>query len=613
MCPADSHPGNRRANAARDAALGVTWLAAALGALAWCTAFLGPWAPASAPWIARLSALGALVSAPLCLQLAGAGAARDTPLAGARWFRVAAYTQPIGAAFALWATVLEPGPLAGVLAGAWLLAACAPAGFAASRALLRGPDPLEELCIDLGLVYLPVGALWLVVSCGGGTLLGFSEPWVGLAAAHFHIAGAAATVLAGAIGRALRAGDPALSRRYWAIYALGARALLAGVPMVALGIALAPVLELAGALVTVLALLLLAAAASAGVLPTLRGPWLRALLALALLCVPLSAALASVYALGGFLGRAWLPLWLMVAAHGVPLALALGALAPLALALLAPPRRWRDAALPPSRLRACWYPAPGGRDGHAARSLGLVDALAAFRRPDFDPARVHPAVRALLERPPQLRGCAPTRYAPGWDRVAHLLQRVAAALATPGSAPGLRSPRDTTGMQVCAVPRRRDGRERVRALARFHPSGDALAYLLACAAQRCQGESYLDLVRPLRSGNVRSILRVETWNSDDRPNLDHSLVLRTRPAREVPQPAGMYLLLGPLHLRLPLAETIYIAAAGTASAAALSGDLAAPETRTATPPGARVLVRRELRVGAWPLLTQVSWWSADAE
>ena len=57
--------------------------------------------------------------------------------------------------------------------------------------------------MEAGLLYLSVGGIWLVLFRLGETPLALGEPIILLTAVHFHYAGFAASVLAGATGRAL--------------------------------------------------------------------------------------------------------------------------------------------------------------------------------------------------------------------------------------------------------------------------------------------------------------------------------------------------------------------------------------------------------------------------
>jgi hypothetical protein len=97
---------------------------------------------------------------------------------------------------------------------------------------------LPELAIALGMLFLPVGGIWLMAARIGIPLLGFHEPVVTFTAAHFHFAGFAAPIVIGGAGRRVFEG-----RRPTRLYRIAASAVCAGIPLTALGIATSPVIE----------------------------------------------------------------------------------------------------------------------------------------------------------------------------------------------------------------------------------------------------------------------------------------------------------------------------------------------------------------------------------
>jgi hypothetical protein len=312
------------------------WLrrSALAGALAWAAVLLPPWPfTEHILWIERIVILGPLVIAPLALLLAGVGL---RPGPAARCHALAARCQPLGASLALIALYPRPGLLAGALAGGWLLVTGLFALCGLTRLFTRGLAPIQELAIDAGLLYLPGGDVWLVASRLGVPFLGFSEPWVMLTAAHFHYAGLAAPVIAGAVGRALHASTSSLGRGWLRAYEIAAAGVMAGPPLVAAGIALWPAVEVASAAVLSLALLLLTAVALRGVVPGMRPRRAGALLAVAVSSLLLSMSCACAYAVGAFLEIDILLLPTMVWVHGLVNAIGFGAGGLIAFAMATP-------------------------------------------------------------------------------------------------------------------------------------------------------------------------------------------------------------------------------------------------------------------------------------
>lgn len=598
-----------------DAWLGAS---AALGAVAWAAVLLPPWSfTAHVLWVERIVALGALVIAPLALIGAGAPAGPHTG-----WHRVAARAQPICAGLALAGVCLRPGALAGSLAAAWLLGTALIGAVGLVRLLARGYRPIEELAVDVGLMYLPVGGAWLVASRLGVPLLGFSEPWVMLTAAHFHYAGLAAPVLAGLVGRALHAGREPPGPGWARAHGLAATGAMLGPPLVAAGIALWPGVEVVSAWLLALALLLLAAVALVRVAPRLRPRLAGALLAVSASSLLASMSLACAYATGAFLEVEVVSLATMVRLHGTINALGFGACGLVAFALARPRSRWQNTRMPFSRLAARWRVGPrffhdvGAVDPAPARvPTGLVDDLELYRRaPErepaarhhggFEPDRVHPDIRAFYERTASFRLFVVPDWRPGFRlgaRVFRWLMRSIDQLGLP------RDPVADEQMQSRILPIRdqRDGRHGVRAWVRTYerPDGRAgpVAYVAAYSVHRSAGVPYMNIAFPLPGGNMTSILRMDPWPD---PVFD-GLALTTLPAGRAARALGdqgVYFAGRWLAVRLPLDETITVATPARAAALGVDASAAPPGADAAT-----VLARHNMWLFGIRFLTLIYW------
>ncbi len=180
-----------------------------------------------------------------------------------------------------------------------------------SRRSLRA----DELCIDAGLLYLTVGAVWMLFNRLGYGPLGFGQTIVALTAVHFHYAGFAAPILAGLAGRQIARARPAL----WPMFRLVAAGVIAGIALVATGITLArytPVVEVAAALIFAASLLMLSMLVLLAVVPTTRGRLAQLLLVISAASLVVTMLLAATYALGNFMGVPLIGIPRMVQFHG---------------------------------------------------------------------------------------------------------------------------------------------------------------------------------------------------------------------------------------------------------------------------------------------------------
>ena len=211
----------------------------------------------------------------------------------------------------------------------WLLVTGLVALLGLQRIFKRGLAPIEETAIDAGLLYLPVGGGWMVISSAGVVpsilqgLEGNLQEIVLLTAVHFHFAGFSAAVIAGLAGRALRESvSSSESARSLALgaFRFAAAIVIIGPPLVAVGIMASPIVEVIsgvalslGMLTLAFVLVLIALFSGPGLLP-------KVLLCAAALSLTATMALSTTYAMGEYMypgADKLIPNHLMAATHGV--------------------------------------------------------------------------------------------------------------------------------------------------------------------------------------------------------------------------------------------------------------------------------------------------------
>jgi hypothetical protein len=249
--------------------------------------------------------LAAAVIVPLGLALTANG---DAPLPFA--YRAAVCLLPIDVLASGLGWTASPGQRDAIASAVVHLVVCVLVALhGLARALgrirergLRGlVSPLPELAVDVGLLLVPVGGVWLLASRAASSLLGFHEPIVTLTAAHFHYAGFAAPLVIGCAGRAF-----ALAEAKTALaYRIGTITVCAGIPLTALGILTTHVVE-ATAAVTLACGMVVACALLVLVVPrraASRSKLAAALFALAGVALLGTMGLAATFALTSSAGR----------------------------------------------------------------------------------------------------------------------------------------------------------------------------------------------------------------------------------------------------------------------------------------------------------------------
>lgn len=487
--------------------------------------------------------------APLVLLSLGLPLNLAQSLPSAHLSRGILLSQP-GAALSLWASFwLPPGLLAAGLALPWVLLtfACGLAGLL--RHAPHGFTDAGEVALDAALLFLPVGGIWLLASRLGQPLMGFHEPLVLLTAMHFHFAGFCASSLAGLSGRL--ALPPTL-------YRLIVTGVLSGIPLLALGIAFWPPLELAAAAVFALSLGTLA------LLWLLRppaAPLARWLLRGAALAVLASMGFALCFALAEFLGQIWVTIPQMAHYHGAlnALGFALPGLTAFYLLQLPPAVA---AGIPFSRLASRGFV---GSDFFARQQAldadrqptGLIEDFASYARPDFAPEQLAPEIRHFYEHTDAYDLFVTPAWQPGFRRGGRLWRALADRLGQMSLPIRAESRGDRIHSQILPIRTAADGRAGVRAWIRTYADTGRACYVAAYAEHRRQNITYMNIAFALPGGNMTSILRL-----DSLPDAPQRLKLSTWFPQGQPGDQGIYFVLRAkgfsLPIRLPLNETITV-------------------------------------------------------
>jgi hypothetical protein len=258
--------------------------------------------------IERMFLLAALVVVPLGLRLSAwpRNDGKHSP-----WFWFACIAHPFAATAAVAAVLTVPGFASGIFAVGWFLFTVLLADWGIARFFVRRTFALEELCVDIALLYVVIGGAWFVVSRSALRNTGNTPHIIAMTAVHFNYAGFAAPIVAGLAGRWLP--ERASGRGLWRIGALG---VAAGPILVAIGISVSRHVEVVSAFVLAIALTLLSATVAIRVTPRLAA-WPAILVWTCAVSLVATMALACTYALGEFVGAPWVPVEWMARTHGI--------------------------------------------------------------------------------------------------------------------------------------------------------------------------------------------------------------------------------------------------------------------------------------------------------
>ncbi|HYN88728.1 MAG TPA: YndJ family protein [Ardenticatenaceae bacterium] len=299
-------------NAAQAASHNRALIYAGLGALVWAGASLFlPLDRGGTAMIQRVLLLAILVLVPLALPLAA------TPDRSGRFpflYHLAGFLLPVAAVLAVASFLLPAGVLAGLVASGWLGFSGILALFGLGRLLFsQRLARVDAICLDVALLYLPVGAVWFALARLGANPMGFGDTIVLLTAVHFHYTGFVALVIAGNAGRWLWQ----RKSRNGLAFQLAALGLIIGTQIVAAGITFSPLLEVLGTLVLSVSLWLLSFLTLSRIVPSVGDRVTQALMIVSAVSAAVAMLFAAGYALQSLTGSLGLNIPRMVVVHGL--------------------------------------------------------------------------------------------------------------------------------------------------------------------------------------------------------------------------------------------------------------------------------------------------------
>lgn len=227
-----------------------------------------------------------------------------------RVLQLVSWTQLPAATLSAASFAFPQGSLPAALALPWLLVTLVLA-LAGVLRLWRLPWRLNgELAIAASLLMIAVGGGWAVISRAGLRPQNFSPAIVLLTGVHFHYAGFVLPLLTGLTLNALHGErQPGLVDRSLLV------SIVAGVPLVGVGISLSPQIEVAAAIMLTVGCTLLAVR-QVQVATRSRLPTQVTLLTISSLALISAMIPAAIYACGEFATTAWLDIPTMIRTHG---------------------------------------------------------------------------------------------------------------------------------------------------------------------------------------------------------------------------------------------------------------------------------------------------------
>ena len=248
-----------------------------------------------------------LVLVPLTLNL--------VPQKKNSFYRYATRLQPASAVLAGVSFFLEQGTIAVLFALPWLLTTILIALYGITRLMQTWKkSTIFDVLIELGLMYISIGGIWLILHRSGVQVLHFSDVIILLTSIHFHYAAFVTPITMAFIGSRLLMKAPVLNP--W--FKLLAVLVLLGPPFIAVGITLSdsiPILEFISVVEFVTPLIVFSILCLVYLIPTMEYS-VQMLLSISFASLLFSMSSAMIYGFGHINETVILGIPLMIFFHG---------------------------------------------------------------------------------------------------------------------------------------------------------------------------------------------------------------------------------------------------------------------------------------------------------
>ncbi|WP_078551423.1 YndJ family protein [Bacillus alkalicellulosilyticus] len=519
---------------------------AVIGLLVWLvTLFL-----LQLPIVERLLLFAMFVVVPLALSLT------ETKYRDGTYFKTyvtCVYLYPAAVILAFLSFLFPPGLLAGVLALGWLIWTGLVFLFGLQRLLARGFYIIEEVSIDIGLMYLILGGAWFTIFQFGLDVMGFGALIILLTAIHFHFSAFITPIFAGLLGRVIRQSAAPMPMSYQ-VATIGIMISSLGI---ALGITYSRVIEFSFVLIFVSCLWIYTYLIVVTHRKRIVNKIAYTLLAISSITLLFTMTLSIYYGLGRLLNLTLITIPDMVWLHGIGNAFGFVFLGVIGWLLLSPKMHRSCYGVSFSKIYGKTKIGSNFFDRHNYRDKknschGLVESIDCFEQGHFQPNKVHGDIKGFYENTVNYEMKSSTTWHFGFQTLSFVYNQISSTIEQ------LNIPRNepdeefVVDNQILAIDSKKDGREKVRAWVRTSRKTGKAVFVAAYSYHQYEGNKYLNIALPLPLGQMTGVLRFENPSSGD------GMVLTSFGKENNKGDEGIYFVTRWFSVRLPLSEHFII-------------------------------------------------------
>ncbi|WP_027963971.1 YndJ family protein [Halalkalibacillus halophilus] len=465
-------------------------------------------------------------------------------------YKLCVYAYPVAAVLALISFIYPPGLVGGMFSLGWLLWTLFVFFYGLSRLLARGFAYLEEVSIDVGLMYMALGGAWFSIFQFGIDVMDFGAQIILLTAIHFHFSALITPIFIGMLGRSSRQSQGSVSIVY--------RVMAVGViisPMgIAIGITYSRLIEFMFVVVFVISL------GAYAYYTVVKGRKLvdhtlaYLLLLLSSLTIVFTMLLAFYYGLGRLLRAELISIPDMVVVHGIGNAFGFVLLGVVGWLLVRPGMAFKPYGVTYSRLYGRWK--IGADFFHRSNYIregkvnGLVDDFDIFHQKNFNAADVDPQVKDFYENTLSHHLVSQTTWLKGFHFLSLLYKGVSSRIEQIDLPLNHEDQSLGVESEIRIVDSEKDGRDVIRAWVRTSRKTKKALFVAAYSYHKYDDWAYMNIALPLPLGQMTGILRPE--------NKLNNLILTSEAFKGGKGDEGIYYVTKWFRIRLPIDERFVV-------------------------------------------------------
>ncbi|MBT2651027.1 YndJ family protein [Oceanobacillus sp. ISL-73] len=462
-------------------------------------------------------------------------------------YSLAVKVYPIVAISAIMSFFFPLGFISGLWTVPWLIWVAIVFLYGVQKLMARGFHYIEEISIDIGLIYLLLGGVWLSIFRFGINVLDFGTVIISLTAIHFHFSSFVTPRFAGLLGRLYRQQRGFLSNPF--------KLMLIGIMIssfgIAIGITVSRIVEFIFVGMYAFSLWGYTYYLVFHLYKIVKNKMAYALLSISSLTLIMTMFFALMYGFGRMIGIDFVTIPQMVDYHGLANAFIFVFLGVIGWLIVQPKMYFLSYGIPFSNING---KRKIGSDFFQRQEYmstqyysGLVERLDDFNQTNFNSNIVSPRIRHFYEQTIDYDLQSLTYWQKGFQRLSNVYKLISSRVEQINLPSHDEEDELTVRSEIIGIDDDRDGRDDVRAWVRTSKSTEKAVFVAAYSHHSFANNKYINISLPLPFGHMTGILRLVN-------GIDDRLELTSKARSKNKGDEGIYYVTKWFSIKLPISE-----------------------------------------------------------